>query len=191
MECYGTACPYAVTIDSSGSYSANPASTSVIIGYESTALIGRVCVPSSTVFAGAFLDYVNTFSTYLSQNGLSSFITDIENVRIFLDRIGNGFWQLLDSRLSFRLSSCTLSNALLVSSFGSQPLESLWLLLWPGSSSSTMLGSSLLRMRLQDTWAFRLSMEALRTPTKSLDTFPLVLLGSSCFCSYVAAVESE
>jgi hypothetical protein len=78
IECYGQAsCAYVVTIDSSGSYSANPSSTSDIIGYDTSALIGRVCIPSTTVFSGAFSSYVSTFSTYLSTSGLSSFITDI------------------------------------------------------------------------------------------------------------------
>lgn len=83
IECYGQAsCTYVVTIDSSGSYSANPSSTTEIIGYDTSSLISRVCVPSTTVFSGAFSSYVTTFSTYLSSSGLSSFITDIENVLI-------------------------------------------------------------------------------------------------------------
>ena len=90
LTCYGTACSYAVTIDSSGAYSSNP-STTDIIGYDSNGVIGRICVPSATVFSGAFSSYVSTFGNYLNQNGLSSFITDLENVTIVLFRIGNGF----------------------------------------------------------------------------------------------------
>ena len=107
LNCYGTTCTYALTIDSTGSYSVNPTTTSQIIGYDTSALIGRVCVPSSTVFAGAFSSYATTFSTYLSQNGLSSFITDIENVPLNRFRTGNGFWLLLDLPSSFPSSSCT------------------------------------------------------------------------------------
>ena len=82
ISCYNqSSCNYAVTIDSSGAYSVSPTTTD-IIGYDSSALIGRICVPSSTVFSNAFSSYVTTFSTYLSQNGLSSFITDLENVLI-------------------------------------------------------------------------------------------------------------
>ena len=95
LSCYGTSCSYAVTIDSSGSYSSAP-STTDIIGYDANALIGRVCVPSATVFSGAFSSYVSTFSTYLSQNGLSSFITDLENVNFRLFRTGSGFFVLLE-----------------------------------------------------------------------------------------------
>ena len=78
IECYGQgSCNYAVTVDSSGSYSANPSTTTEIIGYDTSTLISRVCVPSTTVFSGAFSSYVTTFSNALSSTGLSSFITDV------------------------------------------------------------------------------------------------------------------
>ncbi len=78
ISCYGQAsCTYAVTISSSGAYNTNPSSTSDIIGYETSALISRICVPSSTVFTGVFSSYTTAFSTYLSQSGFSTFITDL------------------------------------------------------------------------------------------------------------------
>jgi hypothetical protein len=81
ISCYGQAsCSYALTITSSGTYSVNPSSTSQIIGYETTSMIDRVCIPSSTVFSGVFYSYISTFSTYLNQGDFSSFITDMENV---------------------------------------------------------------------------------------------------------------
>lgn len=81
LSCYGQAsCAYAVTVTSSGTYSTNPSSTSQIIGYETTSMIDRVCIPSSTVFSGVFYSYISTFSTYLNQGDFSSFITDMENV---------------------------------------------------------------------------------------------------------------
>ena len=77
LDCYASSCTYSVTILSDGTYSANPSTTTEVIGYETSPLIGRVCIPSSTVFAGAFASYVSTFSTYLSQGGFSTFITDL------------------------------------------------------------------------------------------------------------------
>ncbi len=47
LSCYGQAnCAYSLTVLASGSYSTSPSSTSQIIGYETSALIGRVCIPS-------------------------------------------------------------------------------------------------------------------------------------------------
>jgi hypothetical protein len=78
LSCYGqSSCSYALTILSNGSYSVNPSSTSIIIGYETTSLISRVCVPTTTVFNNAFASYASTFSSSLSQGAFSEFITDI------------------------------------------------------------------------------------------------------------------
>lgn len=78
VTCYGQAsCTYALTITSSGTYSVNPSSTSQIIGYETSALIGRLCIPSTTVFSGVFSSYVSTFSSTLSSSDLASFTTDL------------------------------------------------------------------------------------------------------------------
>lgn len=80
LTCYNQAnCAYAVTITSSGAYSASPSSTTQIIGYETTAMINRICVPSTTVLAGAFYSYTTTFSTALSSSDLTSFTTDLTN----------------------------------------------------------------------------------------------------------------
>jgi hypothetical protein len=80
LSCYGQTCNYAVTITSTGTYTTNPASTSVIIGYETSSLIDRVCIPSTTVFNGVFSSYITVFSNYLNQSDLASFITDLQNV---------------------------------------------------------------------------------------------------------------
>lgn len=142
IECYGqSSCTYAVTITSSGAYTSNPSSTSVIIGYETSSLISRVCVPSSTVFSGVFSSYVTVFSTYLSQSGFSTFITDLQNVQIYQFRTGNGFFLVSASQLPFRLSSCTHSNALQDCWFGSPLLVSLSVSPWLVLSSSTTLVS--------------------------------------------------
>jgi hypothetical protein len=78
LTCYNqSSCSYSVSIYGNGSYSANPASSSVIIGYPTTTLISRICVPTSSVFTNAFASYISAFSTYLSQSSFSQFITDI------------------------------------------------------------------------------------------------------------------
>lgn len=66
LSCYGQTCNYAVTITSSGTYTVNPSSTSVIIGYETSSVIDRVCIPSTTVFDGVFSSYVSVFSSNLN-----------------------------------------------------------------------------------------------------------------------------
>ena len=81
LSCYGQAtCTYDLSVTSTGTYSVNPSSTSQIIGFETTAVAGRVCIPSSTVFKGVFYAYISAFSTSLSQSSFSMFTTDLENV---------------------------------------------------------------------------------------------------------------
>jgi hypothetical protein len=47
INCYNQAdCSYALTITSSGAYSVSPTSTTQIIGYETSSMISRICVPS-------------------------------------------------------------------------------------------------------------------------------------------------
>jgi hypothetical protein len=78
LSCYNQgSCTYALSITSSGTYSLNPSSTTQIIGYETSAMINRICVPSTTVFAGVFSSYTSIFSSALSSNDLSSFATDL------------------------------------------------------------------------------------------------------------------
>jgi hypothetical protein len=78
INCYGVgSCIYALTITSTGTYTVNPTSTGQIIGYDSSELIGRVCIPSSEAFAGVFTSYAESFSSSLSQSSMGSFITDL------------------------------------------------------------------------------------------------------------------
>ena len=91
LSCYNqSSCSYAVTIYPNGSYSANPSSNSVIIGYEATSVISRVCIPTSTVLSVAFASYITAFSSSLSQSSFSYFITDLQNVPPISCRTGNG-----------------------------------------------------------------------------------------------------
>lgn len=80
ISCYGqVSCTYALTVTTTGTYSVNPSSTSQIIGYETSAMVGRLCIPSTTVFNGVFSSYISTFSSALSSSDLASFTTDLEN----------------------------------------------------------------------------------------------------------------
>lgn len=80
LTCYNQAnCAYALTVTSSGAYSVSPSSTTQIIGYETSSIVNRLCVPSSTAFAGAFVSYTSTFSSALSSSDLTSFTTDLTN----------------------------------------------------------------------------------------------------------------
>ncbi len=84
IDCYSAGnnlakCSYDVVVDKNGSYNATPTQTN-LIGYESSGLIGRVCVPTPTVFKTAFSSYTSTFSDKLRQAGVANFITDVQNV---------------------------------------------------------------------------------------------------------------
>ena len=56
-------------------------STEQLMGYDSMSVIGRVCIPTSTVFANAFSSYKAGFSEGARQAGLANLVTDIEYVR--------------------------------------------------------------------------------------------------------------
>jgi hypothetical protein len=98
LNCYNKVCTtYAVTINQDGSWAATAPSTNTpIVGYESTATLGRICIPTAAVFSSAFSTVSATFSSALSQGDLANFITDLKNViKYYKYRIGNGCWLLL------------------------------------------------------------------------------------------------
>jgi len=64
-------------------------------------VINRVCVPSPTVFKNAFQDYATSISDHLRQAGVANFITDLQNVIVYLDRTGNGCWLRWGWQLSY------------------------------------------------------------------------------------------
>ena len=94
IDCYSAgnnqnSCAYTVTINSSGNVNSISVSTS-IIGYDTYSVIGRICIPSATVFNNAFINYTSTFSDALRQAGIANFIIDVETVSILLFRTGIG-----------------------------------------------------------------------------------------------------
>jgi hypothetical protein len=83
-----TQCAYTFTYDSSGNKVTGgvaPTPTDVI-GYDSTGILGRICMPSSSMFAAVF--NVNTTSTSATSSSFTSlfsshqnnFMSDIKNV---------------------------------------------------------------------------------------------------------------
>ena len=109
-NCYGGSCTFTHTYDSSGTIT--PATTPTdadYVGYDSTALLGRACLPSSTVFTTAFATLQSAFASAMSQKDLASIISDIKTViSSLIFRIGNISWQPLDSLLLSASSSCML-----------------------------------------------------------------------------------
>lgn len=114
---YGAAISFEISVDSSGTASASISAVADDVGYDSTVAIERVCIPSLTVFKGAFSSYTSQFSA-LAQGDLANFILDIKNVSIVILRTGSTSSQPLASPFSSPLSSCTPSNASPAASFG-------------------------------------------------------------------------
>ena len=100
MNCYAAGnsagnCTYTVVLNSTGDMNkSNPAAPD-IIGYDTYSVIGRVCIPTATVFNRAFSNYVTTFNDQLRQAGVANFVTDVQNVNIKILRTGDGFYCLL------------------------------------------------------------------------------------------------
>lgn len=86
-------CAFTATYNSSGSQATGsntpPASTD-IIGYPSSAVIGRICVPSSTMFTIVFSQVQSAVSSLLNSSDLTNFVSDVQNVHLTLSRIGTG-----------------------------------------------------------------------------------------------------
>ena len=52
------------------------------IGYETTAILNRVCLPSSAVLSNALKDYATQISTALQQGSFASLTKDVQNVTV-------------------------------------------------------------------------------------------------------------
>jgi hypothetical protein len=76
-----SSCAYTMTILQDGSAS-KTITDSDFIGYDSVAVIGRVCIPTSNVISNAFSSFSNTMSDGLRQAGIANFVTDLQNVFI-------------------------------------------------------------------------------------------------------------
>lgn len=96
IECYrnetGQDCTYSATINQNGSFSITRIPTKGdIIGYETTSVLDRVCIPSPAVMTNALKDVMNKFTDKLQQGSFASLTTDVKNVNILLFiRIGSG-----------------------------------------------------------------------------------------------------
>ena len=111
IDCYAAGnnvgdCNYTKTVNSSGQLSGTPNQTE-IIGYDTYSVIGRVCIPTATVFNNAFSSYVNTFNDKLRQAGLANFITDVQNVPLSSFRTGNGSFYRWSWQWCSPSSSCS------------------------------------------------------------------------------------
>ena len=85
LDCYGGSCAYTVTFDSSGSTSATIAtmnSSSVVLGYETTLALDRVCLPTATVLSNGLSSVANSITSSLQEGEFASLITDVKNVHI-------------------------------------------------------------------------------------------------------------
>jgi len=84
IDCYSAGnnlgkCTYDVIVNSSGQFNTTPTTTD-LIGYDTYSVIGRVCIPTATVFSNAFSSYTTTFNDKLRQAGIANFIEDVQNV---------------------------------------------------------------------------------------------------------------
>ena len=89
-------CAYQFTYSSTGaaySGSGSPSANS-IIGYDTTAMLGRVCIPNANMFTSLFAAVTSSFSSSLFQSQLNNFISDIKNVTSILFRTTSGCWLL-------------------------------------------------------------------------------------------------
>jgi hypothetical protein len=73
-------CTFTVTYNSDGASTTSSATSSDIIGYPSSAMLGRVCVPSSTMITVVFAQVQATLTSMLNSSDLTNFISDVQNV---------------------------------------------------------------------------------------------------------------
>lgn len=77
-------CAYDFWLDQNGSVSASSAAYSptvnAILGYETTAVLDRVCAPSSAALTNALKDVITNFTSSLQQGSFASFTSDVNNV---------------------------------------------------------------------------------------------------------------
>ena len=76
LTCYGgTDCTYHIIVAEDGSVSS--VSGSDFIGYETSLLVDRVCMPSSAVIGDAFSSVVSSLSSSMKTGSFSSMTSDI------------------------------------------------------------------------------------------------------------------
>ena len=105
-------CTYTYTYSPSGTISPTGVPTSSDkLGYDSTLLLSRVCIPNTSMFTSVFKAIASSFSSSVFQSDLNNFISDIQNVTIILFRIGNGCWLLLAALSLLPLFLCFCLDA--------------------------------------------------------------------------------
>lgn len=77
-----TECTYQFTYSSSGSLvlGSGTITNPSILGYDSTLLLSRVCIPNTSMLTSLFTTIANTFASSVFQSDLNNFISDIKNV---------------------------------------------------------------------------------------------------------------
>ena len=89
VSCYaghGVTCTYDVTFDSNGSTTVSTStlnSSSYFLGYETTPVMGRLCLPSSAVIANGLATVITSLTTALEGSSFGNLVSDVENVQHF------------------------------------------------------------------------------------------------------------
>ena len=83
VDCYlngvVTSCTYDVIVQEDGNYpSGTTPTTTDFIGYDSIAVIDRVCIPTKATLENAFNSYSSSISRLLRQEAVANFITDLQ-----------------------------------------------------------------------------------------------------------------
>lgn len=104
---YGPGCSaYNVIMLQNGSFAAGSAPNpynNLYIGYETTPVLNRVCLPSSSVLTNGLADYAANLTSSLQQGSFASLTTDIQNVSYYLTL------ELAMASRSSRICSCCFS----------------------------------------------------------------------------------
>ena len=96
VSCYsghGVSCNYDVSFTSSGTVSVSTSTMNTanyFLGYETSLVMDRVCLPSSAVLANGLSTVATTLTSSMQTTSFANIVTDTQNVLIFIFRIGNG-----------------------------------------------------------------------------------------------------
>ena len=98
VNCYsghGVSCSYDVSFSSDGSVSVSTTSmntSSYFLGYETSLVMDRICLPSSAVLTQGLSTVATTLTSAVQTTSFANLITDTQNVNKIIFRIGNGYW---------------------------------------------------------------------------------------------------
>jgi hypothetical protein len=102
LSCYNMSCNYQMIVYSNGSFNVTPSLVSNVVGYETSTVLNRVCLPSPTALTNAFAAVSSTLSSKMSQGMIGSTITDIQTNYIYI-LIGVGFAIVMSFLIIFLL----------------------------------------------------------------------------------------